>query len=292
MKFSPTSLFCVLVPAFSLACLSAPAATTINAVNKYSYGANFGWMDWRGDTNNGVAVTDYICSGYIYSANVGWINVGGGTSANSIQYQNNSATDCGVNLDGAGNLRGLAYGANIGWINFENLGAPKVDLNTGRFSGHCYSANCGWISLSNVFAQVQTDFILPGADTDGDGLPDAWELVNFGSLAQGATGDPDGDGGTNLQEYLAGTNPNDPAGLLVITSFSPGPIATNATLSWQTVLSRKYFIEQNLDLGTPLWSDSGLGPIPPDGATTTRQFASTNGSMRFLRVRAVKPLSP
>ena len=27
-----------------------PAATTINAANKYAYGANFGWMDWRGTT--------------------------------------------------------------------------------------------------------------------------------------------------------------------------------------------------------------------------------------------------
>ena len=25
-----------------------------------------------------------------------------------------------------------AYGANIGWINFEAVGAPKVDLTTGR----------------------------------------------------------------------------------------------------------------------------------------------------------------
>ena len=27
---------------------SASAATTINSANKYAYGANIGWMDWRG----------------------------------------------------------------------------------------------------------------------------------------------------------------------------------------------------------------------------------------------------
>lgn len=44
-------------------------------------------------------------------------------------------------------------------------------------------------------------------DVDGDKLPDAWEMSNFGSLAQNTSGDPDNDAYTNLQEYQAGTNP-------------------------------------------------------------------------------------
>lgn len=45
------------------------------------------------------------------------------------------------------------------------------------------------------------------SDSDGDGLPDAWETEKFGNLSQGGTGDPDSDGSTNAQEYAAGTNP-------------------------------------------------------------------------------------
>src|SRR5688572_4683280 len=143
---------------------SAGAATTINAVNHFGYGANIGWMDWRGDVANGAVIGEYICTGSIYAANVGWISLGSGTPTNGIRYQNNSASDYGVNHDGAGNLRGYAYGANIGWITFTNRDAgggtyegPKVDLITGRMSGFLWSANCGWISLSNAFAFVQTD---------------------------------------------------------------------------------------------------------------------------------------
>ncbi len=48
------------------------------------------------------------------------------------------------------------------------------------------------------------------ADSDGDGLPDAWELQYWPDLSQAAGGDPDGDSSTNLQEYHAGTNPTQP----------------------------------------------------------------------------------
>ena len=57
------------------------------------------------------------------------------------------------------------------------------------------------------------------ADTDADGLPDAWEIANFGNLTQTAVGDADGDGFSNLAEYQGGSNPNSaasqPAGIAV-----------------------------------------------------------------------------
>jgi len=46
-------------------------------------------------------------------------------------------------------------------------------------------------------------------DTDEDGLPDSWEMDVFGSLIQTGTGDPDGDGKTNLEELAAGTDPDE-----------------------------------------------------------------------------------
>ncbi len=68
-------------------------------------------------------------------------------------------------------------------------------------------------------------------DTDGDGLPDQWEVNNGlsavdGTGDNGANGDPDRDGIPNAQELLDGTNPNEtvpePAKFLVCSGLGVG----------------------------------------------------------------------
>ncbi len=57
----------------------------------------------------------------------------------------------------------------------------------------------------------------PNGDDDGDGLPNQWEIANqlvhsgaFGASGEnGASGDPDSDNLTNLEEYNASTDPRD-----------------------------------------------------------------------------------
>ncbi len=271
------------------------AQSTINSANRFAYGANIGWTDWRADGANGVVIGEYVCSGYIYAANVGWINLGGGTAANGIRYQNNSTTDFGVNNDGFGNLRGYAWGANIGWVNFESLGAPKLDLCTGKLSGYVYGANVGWISLSNATAFVQTDSIRRGTDSDGDGIPDAFELTWTGNLTtMGAASDFDNDGISDRDEYWAGTNPIDPADKLQINYFASNNNNSLSTLTWSTTLSRHYKIQKRADFNalTP-WVDLSLGLISPDsGTTTTRTVTDSSATQRYFRVQAVRPLIP
>lgn len=48
-------------------------------------------------------------------------------------------------------------------------------------------------------------------DMDGDGLVDSWEMFHFADLDEVASGNPDSDSGTNLQEQNAGSNPNSAA---------------------------------------------------------------------------------
>ena len=44
-------------------------------------------------------------------------------------------------------------------------------------------------------------------DSDGNGLPDVWEILHFGNTGVVPGADADNDGLTNLREYQLGTNP-------------------------------------------------------------------------------------
>lgn len=63
----------------------------------------------------------------------------------------------------------------------------------------------GWLSVAPAS---------PAADTDHDGMADSWELTYFSALARGSSthssDDFDGDGYTDLEEYLNGTDPTNP----------------------------------------------------------------------------------
>jgi len=271
----------------------ARADSTVNASDRYAYGANVGWIDARGNVTNGAVLGQSYCTGYLWGADVGWIGLGNGP-ANGWQYSNASGADWGVNHDGAGGLTGYAYGANIGWLTFEQTyGRPRVDLATGVLRGYVWGANVGWVGLSNVFARVRTDLLEAGPDTDGDGIPDTWEYRRAGSLrvlAGGGT-DTDHDGVSDAEEYVTDTDPLDGLSLLAISGFGRAS-GTNA-VTWTVSPTRQYLLRETAALtGGAAWVDSGLGVMAPGGGPTlTREVVRTN-SAAFYRVRAVVPLAP
>jgi hypothetical protein len=271
------------------------ADTTVSPVHRHAYGANVGWIDARADGTNGAVLAQHYCTGHLWSANVGWIGLGGGPT-NGWHYSNASATDWGVNHDGAGHLTGHAYGANVGWLTFEQTyGKPGVDLMTGNLTGYIWGANVGWISLTNSQAFVRTDALGTGPDSDGDGLPDAWELEKAGDLVTLDPLDPDSDddGVPDEDEYVADTDPLDPASRLVITAFDRA--ADTDAVTWPVAQTRLYRLlhTDSLTNAPLLWSDSGAGLIPPSGAPAiTQSVADPTDPQRFYRVQAVVPLSP
>ena len=278
--------------------------TTIDPAAAHAYGANIGWINARGDISNGATVGEFICSGYIYSANVGWINLGSGAPTNGIRYQNDAATDYGVNTQEFSSvsgtveakLRGYAYSGNIGWISFETTGNPRVDLTRGELKGYAYSANAGWISLSGSGVITKTTSFAPATDSDGDMIPDAWERTHAGDLStMTLITDSDGDGFSDSEEYTADTNPRSSGEMLRITNFIPprqlavaGPFMTD--LTWTSNPTRFYSIEINTELHSA-WATSATG-IPSAGTTTTKSFIDTPTAVRFYRIRAKLPFAP
>lgn len=78
------------------------------------------------------------------------------------------------------------------------------------------------------------------ADTDEDGLPDSWELEHDLDINElSADDDPDKDGLTNLEEFDAGTDPNDPddppSEVFVALTGADVPVGGNQEQPWRTI---------------------------------------------------------
>jgi len=123
------------------------------------------------------------------------------------------------------------------------------------------------------------------ADSDGDGLPDAWEIIYFDGLGASPDGDADGDGMGNLQEYLAGTNPRDGASILALQALRSA--TTGAVhLVWAAAPGVRYQVEYRDTLEAAAWAPLGASAIY-GSATATVIDADAPAPARFYRLRLV-----
>jgi hypothetical protein len=130
-------------------------------------------------------------------------------------------------------------------------------------------------------------------DTDGDGLPDEWEIVRGlnPTNAADATLDNDHDGCSNLQEYLAGTDPQDPESRLKIDSIEWSTNGNGLTLIFMAVSNRTYTVQSSPFAGNAAWSRvlDVTAAASNRTARVTDQFSPELGQ-RFYRLTT--PRSP
>ncbi len=126
----------------------------------------------------------------------------------------------------------------------------KVKIGATTYVPIEVSAN--YSNLGKPAQSTRLDLTL-GEDSDGDGLPDAWERALIAALGGGLTvedirpnDDVDGDGLSNLQEYLAGTyafDPQDGFRLDIVDHANGNPV-----LEFLAIRGRSYALEASRDL--------------------------------------------
>jgi fibronectin type 3 domain-containing protein len=112
---------------------------------------------------------------------------------------------------------------------------------------------------------------------------EGWRLTHFGTTAGDGdavdSADPDGDGWTNAQEFISGTDPNDAASVLRVTRLHTSE--SDIVLHFPTVAGRSYRLERSGTLLEGSWTMvedniTGTGAeiqvTDPDGATDVKRF--------------------
>jgi hypothetical protein len=126
-------------------------------------------------------------------------------------------------------------------------------------------------------------------DSDGDGLPDYWELAyglnpNDGSGNNGASGDFDGDRQSNGQEFLAGTSPTSSADNLRFRSVVRS--GNTVRLQFNAGGGRTYSVlfSNNSPLGP--WQKLADAPLSPSPTVIEIIDSNLNVGLRFYRLVA------
>ncbi len=145
----------------------------------------------------------------------------------------------------------------------------------------------GGPSPNNTYGWGRIDALaaLGLSDSDSDGLPDWWEvwrgLSRFNSTD--ALLDSDVDGFTNHEEYQAGTDPNDAASALRITTLQVN--GTNVLSLFTSAPGKAYRLEHADTLAATSWLPVAGSLIGTGSFFQAVDFGGGSASQRFYRVR-------
>ena len=124
-------------------------------------------------------------------------------------------------------------------------------------------------------------------DTDDDGMADEWERDMFQGLSRDGAGDFDGDGSSDIAEFAAGTNAQDPNSHLATGLSAPGD-PSSLFIRWEGRESRTYRVQYASRLNPPDWRNlSDEISAAGDGELTFEPGAMLSTNSVYFRVIVV-----
>ena len=160
-----------------------------------------------------------------------------------------------------------------------SAGSLCIDAGTNAYVSTPADLSGNLRIINNFVDMGAYEFAPPGLDSDGDGIPDEWEILYFGGATNCiANIDADGDGHTSYKEYISGVDPTRAA-----SRFTVGPVQqlpNGFVINWTAVAERVYDVlwTPSLDRGFQLL-ETGID-YPVNSYTDTVHAASACGYYR------------
>jgi hypothetical protein len=235
---------------------------------------------------NGISVSDGDAAPNVADhTDFGYANIANGTVVRTFVVQNNGT--------GTLSVTGVPRVKIFGSSDFTVVAQPTSPVLSGastsfqiKFDPSGMNSTAEVVIPSNDSDEGPYSFAIRGnansgnADADNDGMPDDWEaLYNLSS----PSADEDGDGTSNLDEFVAGNSPRDPNSVFRIRRVER--VGATCELTWDSVKGRNYTLHAKGDPGAA-GSGELIGTWAGTGAALTVAAPLAGDGSRFFRLTA------